>query len=112
MLELVPASTPALPLKDADEQQLRQWTSAFGTPQQVALRSRIVLAAAEGISDNAIAQQLEVNRKTVTLWRARFEEEGLDGLWEVAPDGAANRLMARKRSRPLWMPRCVPSPKG
>jgi len=85
MLGLVPASTPALSLKDADEQQLRQWTSAFGTPQQVALRSQIVLAAAEGKSDNAIAQQLAVNRKTVTLWRARFEQEGLDGLWEVAP---------------------------
>ena len=76
---------PALSLKDADEQQLRRWISAFGTPQQVALRSQIVLAAAEGKSDNAIAQQLAVNRKTVTLWRARFEQEGMDGLWEVAP---------------------------
>lgn len=84
MLRLVPSSTPALALKDADEQQLRHWLSAFGTPQQVALRSQIVLAAAEGKSDNAIAQQLAVNRKTVTLWRARFEQEGLDGLWEVA----------------------------
>ena len=71
-------------MRDTDEQQLRQWIAAFGTPQQVALRSKIVLAAAEGRSDNAIAQQLAVNRKTVTLWRARFEQEGLDGLWEVA----------------------------
>jgi transposase len=44
-----------------------------------------VLAAAEGQSDNAIAQQLEVNRKTVMLWRTRFTQEGLDSLWEVAP---------------------------
>ena len=51
----------------------------------MALRSQIVLAAAEGQSDNAIAQQLAINRKTVTLWRARFAQEGLDGLWEVAP---------------------------
>jgi hypothetical protein len=43
-----------------------------------------VLAAAERQSDSAIAQQLEVNRKTVTLWRARFGQEGLDRLWEVA----------------------------
>jgi len=54
-----------LPLKEADAQQLRQWVAAFGTPQQVALRSRIVLAAAEGQSDNAIARDLAVNRKTV-----------------------------------------------
>ncbi len=59
--------------------------SAFGTPQQVALRSQIVLAAAEGQPDSAIARSLEVNRKTVRLWRARWEQEGLDGLWEVAP---------------------------
>jgi len=43
-----------------------------------------VLAAAEGQSDSAIAQQLDVNRKTVTLWRARFIQEGVDSLWEVA----------------------------
>ena len=82
---VVPQPTPALQLQDADEQQLRQWLAAFGTPQQVALRIRIVLAAAEGESDNAIAQQLDVNRKTVTLWRARFAQEGVDSLWEVAP---------------------------
>ena len=82
---MVPQTTPALQLQDADEQQVRQWLAAFGTPQQVALRIRIVLAAAEGQSDNAIAQQLDVNRKTVTLWRARFAQEGLDSLWEVAP---------------------------
>jgi transposase len=74
-----------LALPEADQQQLRQWVSAFGTPQQVALRSRIVLAAAAGQSDNAIAQQLDLNRKTVMLWRRRFDQEGLDSLWEVAP---------------------------
>src|ERR1700682_2706538 len=73
-----------LALPEADQQQLRQWLSAFGTPQQVALRSRIVLAAAEGQSDNAIARSLAVNRKTVTLWRERFAQQGLDGMWEVA----------------------------
>jgi transposase len=51
----------------------------------VALRGRIVLAAAEGQSDSAIARGLAVNRKTVTLWRERFAQEGLDSLWEVAP---------------------------
>ena len=49
------------------------------------MRSRIILAAGEGQSDNSIAGQLQVNRKTVTLWRDRFNQEGLDSLWEVAP---------------------------
>ena len=59
--------------------------AAHGTPQQVALRCRIVLAAADGESDVEIAEQLSVNRKTVMLWRRRFAEQRLDGLWEVAP---------------------------
>jgi transposase len=81
----MPQSAPALQLKATDVQQLRQWVSAFGTPQQVALRCKIVLAAADGQSDNSIAGRLAVNRKTVTRWRARFQQAGLDGLWEVAP---------------------------
>lgn len=71
-------------LKDFEKRQLSDWTAAFGTPQQVALRCRIVLAAAEGQSDYEIAAQLNVNRKTVMLWRTRVEQDGLDGLWEVA----------------------------
>jgi transposase len=49
------------------------------------LRSRIVLAAAAAQSDSAIANELAINRKTVTLWRARFAEDGLTSLWEIAP---------------------------
>ncbi len=59
--------------------------AAHGTPQQVALRCRIVLAAAAGESDVAIAKRLSVNRNTVILWRKRFGDEGLDGLWDIAP---------------------------
>lgn len=72
-------------LSSAEHDQLQQWVAAFGTPQQVALRCRIVLAAAAGQSDVAIAEQLSVNRKTVILWRSRFAEQRLDGLWEIAP---------------------------
>ena len=85
MLEGMPRSVAPLILNDADESQLQRWLSAFGTPQQVALRSRIVLASAAGESDSSIAERLDTNRKTVTLWRTRFAQEGLDSLWEVAP---------------------------
>ncbi len=71
-------------LSPSEQEQIQQWVAAHGTPQQVALRCRIVLAAAEGRSDVAIAEQLEVNRKTVILWRKRFSEQRLDALWEVA----------------------------
>src|ERR1700686_2248065 len=68
-----------------EQEKLDQWIAAHGTPQQVALRCRIVVAAAAGKSDVAIAEQLSGNRNTVILWRKRFGEEGLDGLWDIAP---------------------------
>jgi len=87
-------------LSDPDRQQLERWVSAFGTPQQVALRSKIVLGAAEGQSDQSIAQALGVNRKTVILWRERFAQAGLDSLWEVAPGrGRKPRYAAKKIQR-------------
>jgi transposase len=76
---------PALTLNSVEQEQIRQWLSAHGTPQQVALRCRIILAAAEGQAESAIARQWETNRKTVRLWRTRFAERGLEGLWEIAP---------------------------
>src|SRR2546429_4735626 len=72
-------------LSEAERQKLQQWVAAHGPPQQVALRCRIVLAAAAGESNVAIAGRLAVNRNTVILWRKRFGEEGLDGLWDIAP---------------------------
>ena len=72
-------------LSEAERQQIQQWIAAHGTPQQVALRCRIVLAATAGESDVAIAKRLAVNRNTVILWRKRFADEGLDGLWDIAP---------------------------
>ena len=72
-------------LSEVEREKLQQWTAAHGTPQQVALRGRIVLAAAAGESDITIAKRLSVNRNTVILWRKRFGDEGLDGLWDIAP---------------------------
>jgi transposase len=73
-------------LSGSDRQQLEQWVSAHGsTPQQVALRCRIVLGAAAGESDQAIAAKLAVNRHTVRLWRTRFAKQGVKSMWAIAP---------------------------
>ena len=68
-----------------DEQiQIERWLAALGTPQQVALRCRIILAVAAGKTESAIAADNGVNRKTVRLWRERFASRGLQALWEIA----------------------------
>ena len=81
----MPRTSPTLSLSDVDRKQLEAWVTAHGTPQQVALRCRIVLAAAAGQSNLAISQESGINPKTVALWRDRFVEFGPEGLWEIAP---------------------------
>lgn len=71
-------------LNQTDSQELQRWIVAHRTPQQVAQRCRIILAAAEGKQDKDIAGSMQINYKTVALWRHRFCSEGPDCLWEVA----------------------------
>ncbi len=51
------------------------------------VRARIVLAAADGLSDKEIAALLEVTELTVGKWRRRFAEERLDGLHDAPRSG-------------------------
>ena len=81
----MPRSIAALTLSEDEQKQAKQWLAALGTPQQVVLRLRIVLAVAGGQSEIAIAAENGVNRKTVRLWRERFVTSGLEGLWVIAP---------------------------
>jgi transposase len=81
----MPRVAPALFLSSAQSSELQGYLAALGTPQQVALRSRIVLALAAGGTESQVAADNEVNRKTVRLWRERFASGGLAALWEIAP---------------------------
>ena len=76
--------SPAVSLSEADRERLEHWVAAHGTPQQVALRCRIVLAAASGRTNLEIAADSGVDVKTVALWRARFAQAGAQGLWKIA----------------------------
>jgi transposase len=84
MLPMTKIPQPVL-LSAADQMQLQQWESAHGTPQQIALRCRLVLAAADGQQDLAIASAYGVNRHTAALWRRRVVEAGIGAVWEVQP---------------------------
>jgi len=93
----MPKHAIAVTITEPDRQELEHWVSAHRTPQQVAQRCRIILEAAKGQKDKEIAQSMEVNRKTVALWRQRFFKEGPDCLWEVAPGrGRKPQLSADK----------------
>ncbi|MGW1888617.1 IS630 family transposase [Streptomyces sp. NPDC001970] len=51
------------------------------------LRAQIVLAAADGLANGAIARELEVSVNTVRKWRGRFAAGGLDGLRDAGRSG-------------------------
>ena len=56
-------------------------------PHRQVLRARIILMAAEGVANQAIADRLGTSRPSVLKWRARFEEAGIDGLEEAEGRG-------------------------
>jgi transposase len=105
---------PGLPvdLSTRDREEIDRWLNAHGTPQQVALRSRIVLAAAAGQSDSGVARDLEINRKTVMLWRARFAEQGIDSLWEVAPGRGRKPIFGPEKVKAIVDATLQTKPKG
>src|SRR3954451_23186029 len=66
-------------LSDDERSRLEAWSRRPKTAQALALRSRIVLGAAEGLSNLEIAGRERVSRPTVTKWRNRFPERRLEG---------------------------------
>jgi transposase len=108
----VPRSTFPLVVSQDQERQIEQWLAALGTPQQVALRCRIVLAAGRGESEAAIASKLEVNRKTVRLWRERFARDGLSGLWEIAAGRGRKAIYDADRIKAVIDATLQSKPKG
>jgi transposase len=69
-----------LTVTDGERAKLDAWVRRPKTAQRLALRSRIILAAAAGQSNTAIANDLRVTLPTVGKWRQRFLARRLDGL--------------------------------
>ena len=108
----MPRPTPVLVVSEDQQEQIEQWLAALGTPQQVALRGRIVLAAGHGKSEAAIAAEMNVNRKTVRLWRERFVAQGLPGLWEIAPGRGRKATYSPERIKAVIDTTLQSKPKG
>jgi transposase len=81
----VPAGRRGRPLallmvSDEQREVLTRWCRRPTTAAGLAMRARIVLAAAEGLSNQEVAQRVGCTPATVTKWRRRFVERGLVGL--------------------------------
>src|SRR5918995_6526034 len=77
-----------LRLSAAEQAELEGWARRRKTAQALAQRARIVLRAAAGLSNTAIAAELGVAKHTVGKWRERFARDRLEGLQDQPRSGA------------------------
>ncbi|WP_010121084.1 IS630 family transposase, partial [Burkholderia oklahomensis] len=75
-----------LVLSEDERSQLMSIARSRSISAALVTRARIVLAAADGEPNSAIAQRLQLTRATVGKWRLRFLEQRINGLYdEVRP---------------------------
>jgi Homeodomain-like domain-containing protein len=87
----MPKRATLIVLNEKEQEGLLQITKRHRSEQQVVLRARIVLAAAQGHTNVQIARELEINVDTVRLWRDRWA--GLQGIdLDVKAGGITSRF--------------------
>ena len=82
----------ALLLRQGDREALQRLVRSTSVRAGLAQRARIVLLAAEGISNTEIAEKVGTTRNTVIAWRARYTEAGIAGLPDHDRFGRPRRI--------------------
>ena len=85
-------SAVTIELSAAERRELEGLARRRKTAQGLAQRARIVLAAAEGLENQAIVARVGASANTVGKWRRRFAERRLDGLYDEPRPGAPRQI--------------------
>ena len=91
----VPSSPYVISLSDAGRGELESLSRRGTARYQMVMRARIVLLAAGGTANSAIAGRLGICEDTARKWRRRYCEQGLDGLADAPRPGRPRRFPAR-----------------
>lgn len=86
-------------LSTAEERELAARAAKYTLPYFEVLRARMILLAAEGLSNDEIAARLDTRREIVSLWRKRFFEDRLAGLVDRQRPGRPRVFPPRTRRR-------------
>src|SRR4030042_2547362 len=81
----MPKSISPLPISLEQRRTLEAWIRAHNTSQSIALRAKIALLAADGLSNVRVAREAGVSRPTVILWRKRFLQGGPEAIATILP---------------------------
>ena len=84
-------------LIEEEERQLRKMAQKYTAPYFSVVRAKIVLLAAEGLSNEEIGNKLDTPRKIVSKWRKRFFERGMPGLQDESRVGRPARFSPQDR---------------
>jgi 2-keto-4-pentenoate hydratase len=79
-------------LSGEDASILEGYAQRRKTAQALALRARIVLGCAAGLSNTMVAARERVTPQTVGKWRRRFVQHGLDGLLDEPRPGVPRKI--------------------
>jgi transposase len=80
----MPRKSLPVVLSEPEIARLEQWLCAGSTPHQVVLRTKIILRASQGQSDQQITWELKLQRRTSALWWQRVRKQGIGCVWEIA----------------------------
>lgn len=72
-------------LSEAEKQKLEKLSNSRSTSVRLAERSRIVLLAAQGWTNQRIGWELGISMQKASRWRRRYAERGLKGIEKDAP---------------------------
>jgi putative transposase len=80
-------------LSEGEHEQLSAIVSSRSLPHGLVRRARIVLMAADGISNNTIAERVGLSHQTVCQWRQRYLQQGLVGLHDELRPGRPRSIL-------------------
>ena len=86
-------------LKRKERMRLEAMARKYTSPYRDVIRAKIVLYAAQGLSNEEIAHRLDTPRQIVSKWRKRFFEQRLAGLEEQSRGGRPTRFSPQGRDR-------------
>lgn len=89
----------AIILNRNEERELMSVAAQYTLPYYQVLRAKMILMAAEGLSNSEIAARLATRREIVSLWRKRFFEERIVGLSDRQRTGRP-RVFPPRADRP------------